>query len=277
MLRPLTAVALASWASLSLAAHGDPSGVIRASGTGTALGTMRRLAPLFERAHPGQRLKILPSVGSGGAFGAVAKGALDVGFSARPLNPEEVGLGLVALPYARTPFLFAAGPRVGAKDLKMADALRIYRGELTAWPNGERLRLVLRPPGDADMQILKSTSPEMAAAVEVALRREGMIVAATNQECHELLARTPGSVGLSSLTQVLTQGLDVTTLSLDGVAPTVREMEAGRYPLRKTLYLVLKAPASPAVRRFAAFLSTPAAQRVLAETGNHPIPLPPLD
>lgn len=272
-----TALALLTGASFLLPASGGAVEVIRASGTGTALGTMRQLASAFERAHPDFRLRTLASVGSGGAFTAVARGALDVGFAARPLRAEEVSLGLVALPYARTPFLFAAGPRSGAKDLTAANAVRIYRGALTAWPNGERLRLVLRPRADADTQILMAVSPELAAAVEVALAREGMLMAGTNQECHEILVRTPGSLGLSSLTQVLTQELAVTPLSWNGVAPTVPNMESGAYPLQKTLYLVIKAPASPSVRRFAAFLSSPEARRILERTGNVPIPLPPFE
>jgi phosphate transport system substrate-binding protein len=186
-------------------------------------------------------------------------------------------MGLVALPYARTPFLFAAEPRSGAKNLSSADALRIYRGELTTWPNGERLRLVLRPRTDADTEILMAVSKEMARAVEGALTRRGMLVAATNQECNEILGRTPGAVGPSSLTQIITEGLRVTPLSWNGVPPTVRNLETGDYPLRKTLYLVIKAPASPIVRKFAAFLSTPEARRILTETGNVPLPLPPLE
>lgn len=250
---------------------------LRVSGTGTALGTMRRLGEAFAKATPGYALETLASVGSGGAFRAVADGALQLGISARPLKPEEYGMGLVALPYARTPFLFAAEPRSGAKDLTTAEALRIFRGEVTTWPHGGRLRLVLRPRTDADTQILMAISKEMAAAVEGALAREGMLVAATNQECNEMLGRTPGAIGPSSLTQILTEGLRITPLSWNGVAPTVRNLETGAYPLQKTLYLVIKAPASPAVRKFVAFLATPEARRILTETGNVPLPLAPLE
>jgi len=270
-------LALLHVAALLLPRASSAEEVLRVSGTGTALGTMKRLAEPFRKANPGLRIETLPSVGSSGAFRAVALGALDVGLSARPLKPEEVKMGLVALPYARTPFIFAAGTRPAVKDLDTADALRIYRGELTRWPNGERLRLVLRPRADADTQILMALSPEMAAAVELALARPGMLMAPTNQACQEMLVRTPGAIGLSSLTQVMTEELAVTPLSWNGVAPTLANLASGAYPLSKTLFLVLRAPASPAARRLVAFLGSPEGRRVLEQSGNLSVPLPPLE
>jgi len=249
--------------------------ILRASGTGTALGAMRHLSVAFEKANPGRRLHLMPSVGSGGAVKAVAQGALDVGFSGRPLEPEEQALGLVAMAYARTPFVFAVGPRAGVEGISAAEAARIYRGELRSWPNGERVRVVLRPRSDTDTRILRAISPEMAEAVDVALGREGMIVAFTNQECDEILARTPGSIGPSSLTQILTEDLKLTPLAWNGVAPTVQNLAAGAYPLAKTLLVVVRASPRPAVRRFLAFLGSPDARKILERTGNVPLPFAP--
>jgi phosphate transport system substrate-binding protein len=272
-----TAVALCVATALLLPRASAAEETLRITGTGTALGTLRQLAAPFEKANPGSRLQILPSVGSSGAFKAVSQGAIDVGVSARPLRTAEYGLGLVAFPYARTPLLFAVGPRAGAKDLTHDDAVRIYRGELLRWPNGERLRLVLRPRMDADTELLTAISPELARAAESALAREGMLMAATNQDCVAILERTPGSLGLTSLTQLLTEGLRVTPLSWNGVAPTLPNLASGAYPLQKTLHVVIKAPASPAVRRFLSFLSSDEAKRVLEQAGNLPVALPRIE
>jgi phosphate transport system substrate-binding protein len=263
--------------ALLLPAAGRAEEALRVSGTGTALGAMRLLATSFEKANPGRQLHVLASVGSGGAFKAVAQGALDVGISARALRKDEFGLGLVAIPYAKTPFLFAAGPRTGVTGVTSAEVERMFRGELTRWPNGERIRVVLRPRSDADTQLLLDFSPELGAAVEAALGREGMLVAGTNQECNAMLVRTPGSIGPTSLTQIVTEGLAVTPLSWNGVAPTLKNLDAGAYPLGKTLYLVIRAPAPPRVRRLVSFLATPEARRILEKAGNLPLHLPPLE
>ena len=263
--------------TLLLPATGRGAEILRVSGTGTALGTLRRLAAAYAKANPGHELKILASVGSSGAFNAVARGALDVGIAARPLTKEEFGLGLVAIPYARTPFILAAGPRVGATGVTAAEVARMYRGELARWPDGERVRVVLRQRDDADMQILLAHSPELAAAVESALRRPGMLVATTNQECNAMLVRTPGSIGPTSLTQIITEELPITPLSWNGVAPTLKNLASGAYPLEKPLYLVIRAPAAPHVKAFVSFLATAEARRVLEATGNLPLHLAPLE
>jgi phosphate transport system substrate-binding protein len=246
---------------------------VRASGTGTALGAMRRLGAAFEKASPGDRLAILPSVGSGGAAKAVAQGALDVGLLGRPLDGAEQALGLVALPYARTPFVFVAGPRTGATGITTEEAVRIYRGEMSHWPSGERVRLVLRPRADVDNLLLRAISPELAAALEVAFSREGMLMASTNQECDALAAKTPGALAPSSLTQIVAEGEPLAPLAWNGVAPTLANLASGAYPLEKTLRIVLRASPRPAVRRFVAFLASPEGQNILADAGNLPVPI----
>jgi ABC-type phosphate transport system substrate-binding protein len=100
-----------------------------------------------------------------------------------------------------------------------------------------------------------------------------MLMAVTNQECDEILARTPGAIGLTSLTQVLTEERPLTLLAWNGVAPTLPNLASRAYPLSKTLVVVVRGPPSPAVRRFLAFLGSPAARKILEETGNLPLPL----
>jgi phosphate transport system substrate-binding protein len=266
----------ATFAAVLLAAapavHGDE--VLRASGTGTALGAMRRLSDAYAKANPGRRLVVLSSVGTTGALQALSHGAIDIALAGRPLEPADQGLGLEAVPYARTPFVFAVGPRVGVTGITAGDIARIYRGDLLTWPNGERVRVVLRPKTDGDNAILRAISPEIAAAVDLAQKREGMLVGVTNQECNEIVARTPGAIGPTSLTQILTETERLTALSWNGVAPTVLNLASGAYPLAKTIFAVYRAPASPEVRRFLAFLASPEARKILEETGNVPLPVP---
>jgi phosphate transport system substrate-binding protein len=264
-------VAVTSW---PLPAQGGDA--IRISGTGTALGTLRLLASAYEKAHPGQVVHLLPSVGSAGAIKAVAEGALDVGVAGRDLLPGERGRGLVALVFARTAFVFAAGPRAAVDDLTPALLARIYRGESTDWPDGGRIRLVLRPRNDADTLFIRTLSPELDAAVELSLARDGMVLATTNQDCNETLSRTPGSIGPSSLTQLLTEPVGLRALSWNGVMPTLQNLSSGAYPLEKPLLLVVRAPPSGAVRSFLAFLGTPEAKRILEQTGNLPVALAPI-
>lgn len=257
-------------------ARGASAEVLRVSGTGSTIGSVRQLATAYQRANPGQAIRLLPNVGSSGAIKAVAEGALDVGISGRPLRPEEQARGLLALAFAQTALVFAAGPGVKAGSMTASELARIYRGESTAWPDGGRIRLVLRPRSDVDTGLVRSISPELDAAVELALSREGMLMAATNQDCNETLARTPGSIGPTSLTQLVTESLAVHPLAWNGVAPTLQNLASGAYPLTKRFHLVIRASPTAAVRRFVDYLGTPEARRILERTGNLPLALPPV-
>jgi len=257
-------------ALLALAPAAQAVEEVRVSGTGTALGPMSRLARAFERANPDVRVRLLPSVGSSGAVKAVVAGALDLGLAGRPLGPEELALALVAVEVARTPFLFAVGPRAGATNLDLGALARLYRGDVPTWPGGERIRLVLRPASDADTAYLRSLSPELAAAVNAALARPGMLVAATNQECDALIARTPGAIGPSTLAQVSTEAAGLTPLTWQGVAPTLANLAAGRYPLWKPIVAITAARPSPGAVRLLPFIRSPEGGRILEASGGHP-------
>jgi phosphate transport system substrate-binding protein len=263
--------------SLSAASPAAPQQPLRVGGTGSAVAAMARLGAEAEARDPSIRIQVLPSLGSTGAIRAVADGAIDLAVSGRPLRAAERALGIVSREVARTPFLFAVGPRVGATSLTTDDLVAIYRGTLVTWPDGQRIRVVLRPPSDSDTGILGSISPEVSAAVDAAARRPGMLLAVTNTECDEILARSPGSVGPTSLLQLRTEPHPLRPLRWNGVEPTLENLASGRYPLAKPVHLVFREPAGDGVRRFLAFLASPAARALLREMGALPVDFPSVD
>jgi phosphate transport system substrate-binding protein len=263
--------------SLSAASAAAPQQPLRVAGTGSAVAALHRLGAEAGARDPAIRIHVLPSLGSTGAIRAVADGAIDLAVSGRPLRGAERALGIVSREVARTPFLFAVGPQVGATSLTTDDLVAIYLGTLVTWPDGQRIRVVLRPSFDSDTRILDSISPGVAAAVEGASRRPGMLLAVTNVECNEILARSPGSVGPTSLLQLRAETHPLRPLQWNGVEPTLENLASGRYPLAKSIHLVFRAPTNAGVRRFLAFLASPAARALLREMGALPVDFPPVD
>lgn len=264
----------------ALAAEGAPPGrgaTLRISGTGAGLGAIHLVAEAFSRAHGNIRIEVLPSLGSGGAIQAVEGGALDVGIAARPLEPKELARGLAQRSFGRTPLVLAVGPGTDATGITPGELARMYRGELLSWPNGERVRVVLRPRVDADTCALRAASAELAAAIDVALERPGMLMARTNQECTAMLARTPGSIGPATLAQLRTEPSSLGKLAWNGVQPTLENLDSGAYPLSHVLSVVVRARPSPEVLRFLAFLRTPEAAAILRGAGTLPLPFQPLE
>ncbi len=251
---------------------GEP---VRVAGTGGAVAAMTRLAVEAAIQDPSLAVRVLPSLGSTGAIKALADGALDLAIIARPLRATERALGIAGWKLARSPLLFAVGPGVEASDLTTDDLVAIYLGTRLTWPDGQRLRLVLRQDTDADTGILRTLSPGMSAAVEAAGRRPGMLVAVSNTECNEILARMPGALGPSSLIQLRSELRPLRALRLNGVEPTLENLESGRYPLEKPLHVAFRSPAPEGVRKFVAFLASPRARALLRELGALSLDVPP--
>jgi phosphate transport system substrate-binding protein len=244
---------------------------IRIGGTGAALGTMKLIAAAFEKENPGIKVMLLPSLGSSGGIRAVSQGALDIGISSRPLQSPELSLGLSVLPYAKTPFVLVTGIHEDLSNVSSGNLVAIFRGEMRTWPDGENLRLILRPASDADTEGMKRISPEMSKAVDVALSREGMLIALTDQENADMLETIPGALGFCSLTQIRAEKRRVKVLSLDGVTPSLKTLANGSYPLVRQLALITKAgPLSP-VQRFLGFIRSTECGKILRDTGNVPV------
>jgi len=61
------------------------------------------------------------------------------------------------------------------------------------WPDGTRIRVVLRPVGDSDSDMVRSLSPEVKQAKTEVEKRPGMLFAVTDQESAESSVRfSPG-------------------------------------------------------------------------------------
>lgn len=261
----LTAIALCPAGNPGAAEKGV---VIKAGGTGGALGGMKQVARAFEKKHPGVTISFAPSLGSNGGIKAVLAGSINLALSARPLSDDERKFGAGEVEYARTPFIFVTSRKGKRPSLTLRQVAAIYAGETKTWPDGAPIRLILRPAGDADTALLRSMSPEMDAAVLAALSREGMVAAVTDQENADIIGRIRGGFGASTLAQLLAERRPLKALSLDGVEPGLAALARGAYPYSKTFFAIAGPKASRGTRDFIAFLHTAEARAILTRTGH---------
>ncbi|MFZ2223614.1 MAG: substrate-binding domain-containing protein [Candidatus Deferrimicrobium sp.] len=239
---------------------------IRISGTGGAMETMRILGEAFRKNNPGIRVEMVTGMGSSGSIKAVLAGRLDIGLSGRTLNDEEREQGAVETRYAKTPFVFAVNGTLKITGMTLEGVSGIYAGNRD-WEGGKRIRLVLRSPKDSDVPVLKGMSPAMSAAVDVALRRKGMIIATTDDDAVDIIESVPGAFGGTTLSLVLSEKRALRVLALDGVVPSVRTMADRSYPYSKTFFMVTRKNPSAAVLRFIAFVRSPAGSAILSKYG----------
>jgi phosphate transport system substrate-binding protein len=245
---------------------------LRITGTGGAIGGMRLLAEAFRTAEPGVEVVIPRSIGSSGGIRAALAGKLDIGLSARPLSAEERAEGGRQIAYARTALVLAVNPDVRQSDITLAEVIAIYAGGKTTWEDGTALRLILRPAADTDTIALRNISREMAYAVEQSHRREGLVVAMTDQNCADTIERTRGSIGTTTLALVDSEKRRIRILSLSGVKPTTESVLDGTYPYTKMFYMVTRPNPSPAAGRFIRFVRSPEGMAILSRAGHVPLP-----
>ncbi|MEO1017613.1 MAG: substrate-binding domain-containing protein, partial [Pseudomonadota bacterium] len=194
---------------------------LKVGGTGAALGGMKLLATAYAQDHPDVQIEVLPSLGSGGGIKALLAGAIDIAVSARPLKDKERAAGAVDRAYARSPLVLATRNDNATDSVSVAELEGMYSGHLAEWPDGRTVRLIVRPPSETDIKLLRSLSPGMAEAVDMAIERPGLVSATDDQENAAMLEELPGSLGAISLGQVLSENRDLKLLSVDGVVPSV--------------------------------------------------------
>lgn len=229
------------------------------------------LPPLFAAFDPKgeHQLEVIPALGSSGGLRAAADGMLDVAVSGRALKPDEKAQGLTQSIAIRTPFVLVTS-KPQPSTLKSIEIADIYLSAKAVWPDRSPMRIIIRPASDSDTPLLGGMFPRMVSALEQARKRGEIPVAATDQDNADMAETTPGSLAGSTFTQVLGERRKLHFIPIDGVEPSLENLERGAYPFAKTFYFVLPAKKNPIAERFVAFLGTAKGQAALRATGNLP-------
>ena len=228
---------LATLASLSMAVAAQER--LRVTGTGSGTGGMHLLMESFVRANPGVQGEVLPALGSSGGIRAVIDGKIELAVSNRAPNDKEHGLiALNNVAYARTPLVIAVHKGLGVTAITSEQLAGLYGEGKQNFPNGRRARPVLRLSDATDTAIVKSISPVVTAAIDSAASRRGMLDGTTDGDTADLIERTPGAFGPSTLALIESEKRPLTALAIDGVAPTLANLGSGQWKLHKPLYMV---------------------------------------
>lgn len=256
-------------AVLAVPARADET--IRISGTGGALGGARLLGEAFMKKHRDVQVEVLKSTGSTGGIKAVKAGKLDIALSSRPLKQEEKGPGIVEEAYAKTPFIFATRSPGPVEGLSLAEIEDIYAGRKTAWPDGSRIFLVLRPKSDYITAFLENISPGMKVASDAALNKVGIFVGMTDQDSADQIEITSGSFGTTTLALVSSEKRRIRPIAVEGISPVDRSGANAKYPYAVTFHLVYAKQGMRGItKEFLRFIRSREGERILRRSGHIP-------
>jgi len=262
----------------SLANAADPARMetLTVGGTGSAMPLIGQFAQAYGSLEPNVKVRVVdPPLGSNGAIRAVLASAVDLAVLGKPLTEAEKAQGCQDWELGRTPFLVVTERKLPLPGFTVEQLAAIYSGKMTTWSDGSPIRLVVRNLFESDTLILRKMSPDMDRAVDVALARPGMLVAANDLENIDLLERTPDSLGTSNLALVQAQNRKLNALPIDGKEPTLAALRQGTYPYSKSIYLARGPKLSPVAQGFLEFILSASGKEILDRAGYVPAPSRP--
>lgn len=245
-----------------------PTTTLVIAGSGTNLPIIRVLAKAFQRSHPGISIDVPASIGSSSGIRAAADGAIAIGLISRQLKDNEKGLGLDVITYARTPLVIGVHPGVAEENITSAELIDIYRGVKRHWKDGKEIIVLTREPGDSTIEIMNNRAPGFREVYEESQKKKRWTTLMKDLEMNQLLAKTPHAIGFSDLGAITIEGHRIKPLKVNGVAPTLKNAQEGKYPLTKQLMAVYhKEKLTPEARGFLAFVRSKEGRKILKANG----------
>ena len=225
--------------------------------------------------------QIVSCTTTSGAYRKIVDGKSDIIFVAGPSEEQEKyakkkGVKLTYTPIGREAFVFFVHPKNPIKGLTLDEIRSIYAGKTTQWeqlgiPHLGRILAYQRNEGSGSQTALKrfvmKDIPLMPANKEK-LRGMGEIV-----EVVSAYKNYRNALGFSFrfYCTSLMRNFKVKLLPVNGIAPTIENIENGTYPLASNFYAVTRSNANANTRALVDWLVSAQGQRLVEKTGYSPI------
>ena len=239
-----------------------PSGTtVKIDGSTSMVTINQNLKKSFEKKFPGTSV-VTRAQGSSNGIEALRNGIVDVAAVSRPLTQEEESQGLVAVPMAKDAIAIIVGEaNLSIKGLTSTQVADIFQGKVNNWSavggSNQSIQVINRPAVSGTHQafkdlVLKGNNFGTTPNITTLPRDEttGLIRALGNN-----------GIGYATFAQVQNQST-ARVLPIDGVTP-----QTSNYPYTRELLYVYKNPASPAVKAFLGYATSPEGQQA-ASIGN---------
>ena len=187
------------------------------------------------------------------------------------MKDREKGTGLTVLAYARTPLIIGVHPSVAEDNITHAELLDIYRGKKRSWRDNRDIVVLTREPSDSSIEVLAKGVPGFKAVYDESQQARRWTTLLKDLVMNETLAKTPHAIGVSDLGALTIERHGIKPLKVNGVGPTLRNLQNGRYPLYKTLAFVYRHDKLPAgARLFMDYVRSKEGELILKQNGYLP-------
>lgn len=207
--------------------------------------------------------------GSGTGLSQVAEGSVQIGNS-DVFAEEKEGVPadqLVDHKVAVVGMTAAVNPKVGIKDIKKEDLIKVFTGKITNWKElgGENQKIVLvnRPDSSGTRAVFNQF------ALDGATPAEGITEDSSNT-VKKIIGETEGAIGYLAFSYFTDDS--VTPLAIDGVKPTEENVQSGKFPIWAYQHSYTKGEAEGLAKAFLDYLMSDDIQNtLLKEQGYLPV------
>ncbi|QCJ43477.1 phosphate ABC transporter substrate-binding protein [Bacillus sp. S3] len=244
------------------------SGSLSISGSSAMQPLVAAAAEEFMAENPKVDIQVQAG-GSGTGLSQVAEGSVQIGNS-DVFAEEKEGIPadqLVDHKVAVVGMTAAVNPKVGIKDIKKDDLIKVFTGKITNWKElggaDQKIVLVNRPDSSGTRAIFNKF------ALDGATPAEGITEDSSNT-VKKIINETEGAIGYLAFSYFTDDS--VTPLAIDGVEPTEENVQSGKFPVWAYQHSYTKGEATDLAKAFLDYLMSDEIQTtLLKEQGYLPV------
>ncbi|MBX0327202.1 phosphate ABC transporter substrate-binding protein [Oscillochloris sp. ZM17-4] len=237
----------------------EMSGQLTIAGSSALLPLIQEAANQFQTMHPGAQITVTAG-GSGAGRTQVCEGKIDIGNSDVPISDDEK-TKLSCADAEMTPVAIQAFAPVANKEgpgsvtsLTKDQLVGIFNGTVTNWKDvgGDDTDIILvnRAKGSGT----RSNMAKFLFGGDDAQFAEGASEEDNNETVKTTVAQTPGAI--SYLGFAYLSDPDLLAFSIDGVAPTKADIQAGKWPIGGPGYAITKGAPAPLAKAFLDYVTS---------------------
>jgi len=207
-------------------------------------------------------------LGGKARFAALADSKIDIAMFSHGLDLAKVKkMGQAAHLFAKAPVVFAIHQSTKVAGLTEAQICAVYDGRIRNWKElgGPDLAIAAfaRPDNEVDTEVIRA-GIKCLRGLKFA---DGVTIAKRSGDMTKALVAAPGAIGMTSSVAVEQNRGTLQALSVEGIAPSIANLEAGRYRLARDAWLVTHNPPSAEVKGFLDFVRSPKGASVIRMNG----------
>ncbi len=245
---------------------------IRIDGSSGVRPLAQALGNAYANSSGGMKVEVGKGLGTKARLKALADGTIDIATASHGADPAELAKrGMTVHTIAKIAVVFGVNSVVPVDDLTSQQICDIYSGKLTNWKELGGYDLAIhprtRPDKEVDAEVMRKgidcmSDLEMAAFVKINKKSGHMA---------KDLAATKGAIGMTTTTRVRRSQGEVRFVSYNGVAPTVENVQAGKYPFTREAFLITKTNPPAKVKAFLEFVKSAEGGSVLKANDAIPV------